>query len=282
MQYNDPYNPVSVYVQQTLRSPRGDDLIRADRVLRSINYNEHWSMLERIRSYGYDSDNFETQDRIEDMFRRVLENFISEHQIVLEEYEIGTLTNILEGLYTIVDFNDYESLQQVLDTEGSNEELLADLLVLVIGGEQEEYIRHFAFVHTDLIEQIRQQITRRWDEQQEMDDDANNTAFPEKLRWLLDQYPAQVIRSLIDEQQVAIGTQLDTLLDKIFSEERTGAQKTQDYNYAADFIAAVIVSNQGTESLNNASDHLEDYFRDYQRLQQVVQFITRIRGELGV
>lgn len=282
MQYDDPYNPVSVYVQQCLHSPRGDELIRADRLLRSIHYNEHWALLERIRSYGYDSDSIETLDRIEDMFRRVLENFISEHQIVLEEYDLGTLNNILSGLYRIVDFEDYDSLQQVLDTEGSSEELLSELLVLIVGGEYEDYLRHFSYVHPDLIEQIRDQIERRWDERRELEDLTEQQPFPASLRRVLDYYPTKTMSRLIDEDHTRIGTKLDVFLDEIFSEPRGGTLKEQDYSYAADYVAATLACQEGEEALDSASDWLEKRFRDYQRLQQVIQFITRIRGEVGV
>ena len=281
MDNHDHYSPVEVFVRQFLPGLRGEQILRADRLLESIQYSEHVSIVERIISYSHDSDTQETVDRIEDTFRHILDQFIREHQITIDLTRLEIVNDIFEFLYQISDFEDIDAIEDRLDDQAEPSEVLVDLLCLYYSDEKEIDFRQFLiYVNPSVVDSLKWMIDNRRQSEYEQPVEVEMIEKQRKLRDYLNNYPAQIVASLIDEEQIPINQGIRTYLEPIFDAEIQGSAEQKVERYAAELVGAFLASDM--DSIDQLISELESYSSDLLFVQKLIAKIGVIRGELGL
>ena len=281
MPKNDDFDPLETFVHQHLPPPRGNDLLRANRLLHSLRYSEHTSIVERIISYGHDADTPQTVDRIEDAFRRILEEFIQPHQILIEHYDISVLGDIIEALYGFSDFEELEALEQAIEEQADAQEALVEVVAAYHSNErQDEYRAAVSYVHPELIESMRVVIEQKRAMEPQQTKDEEMISRERRLRQFLNTHTTPAMTQLIDEQDYPLDLDFERYMNEIIDFEYQGMRDKQAEQMAADILAAIL--SCGKRDLESVNATLESYFEDMQFLQQVVHHMHKLRGAAGL
>lgn len=218
------------------------------------------------------SDDVETHD----VYERIEQIVLNEYDDVLGDYGVGftvlTLNvapGLLQTLLTAEDVDDYESILNILDDDGSTEEKFAEIVHHVTLLDTMEVLETLEHVSPSLLDRLEKILFER----KAIDEAAEEHALPEHnrpshIKVFLKKHPTARLNVLLGESW-QLGYDIEKYLDATLQEDDS------DKVIAVNFMAAALASGyEPTKAHEVASRYLEVRYEDSHLLHRVISYIN--------
>jgi hypothetical protein len=278
-------NILTSFIDTVVPEGRKQIMHRVNDVLVGMGYRNHLLAVENIISQSEDMDTVTILDEVNDVLSLSITTQLAEYGIGIKTSELDNLTlltNILTGMSDLIGFSDSQRILDICEDDGSPEDILADVLALVYGGEAIEYLVCFDYVIPSMIDRIISITNQRVEELEDVivtEEIIEPTVLGEQAPALLRQFMGNHNASkfaLLLSNGYRLGYDIDTYLDKTVP---YGAINPEDT--AVEYMAAAIASGRTPiQAVQEASNILEVRMADVHLLQQTLQFLRGfISGE---
>lgn len=270
---------IKKFVDIAMSGGRGDVLLAAEAVLLNVNSSDYALEIETIFSL---SDTVETEvtiERVEDCIRQALRNLISDYGVGLKTLDLKVMPNILMGLIKIPEYEDTATVSSICHEAGTPEEKLAEILTLVVGGDETDYLTAFDYVNAMLI----QRIVERYELQeivavpeQEVEEESTAEDFSLVKRFIHKHQPAGILSLLDDGWQ--FGFKYDTYLKALIDPEDRDVAKL-----AVTYLSSALAAGEHPDVvMETAGDRIHEYIDDILVVQRVVQKARNMLNEVVI
>lgn len=147
-------------------SPEMYDMFRnADEALKNNGDDNHEDGLEAILMADDTADSGQTQHEIFEEYGRLLRRNLGDYTVIMrDEATISQLTVVLNGINSIMKFDDPDMLLQTSTLDMGPQECLAELIALCAGENVDDLLTVIEVVSSALILRVRELATREEEE----------------------------------------------------------------------------------------------------------------------
>lgn len=214
-----------------------------------------------------DRDSGETLALILDLTKFYLDRILVEHQITLSENTgFPNLIIIVEALLAIQEYEDTDTIKDILDLELDQEEKLSEILALVAPLDASELLIEIEEVGSALIDRLREYVTKETlvvNEVVELPEEA----YLEEIR-LFDEFSNHTPLIILDT--LKSGVKVGYLFEIYLGLTGDIIDTLKPEEVARELLAMALVSIDGHSNPKSViSKHIEKYVTDMRKITQI-------------
>lgn len=243
---------------QTKTSPERAAILRdVANVLEEMSLYNHFVEIENLISLEEQIDPAQLMNEVEGVLLTGLTTVLSNFSIFTTSTDVEILLSIVKGLRDLEEYEDFETVLTICDSDSTDEERLAELMELVTSFVAEDYLPVLDGVSFRLVEKTRQLFAEKDD--QDVGDlvEDSNQAIIKRLKSFKPQFDIAIFAEIENgfpvgmEPAMVFGRVEDRLFD-------LSAEETAEEAYAA----ALATNALDEDVVSVAKDHVQELFED--------------------
>lgn len=256
---------LEVILQAKVSPERGEILLKAAQLIEDMGLHNHWLEIENILSLEESIDPFQMVNDIEYVLYEGVRVTLNNFSIFTSSNDLALLISVIEGITLVEEYEDFDTVLAICDSDQSDEEILADLLALVTEYAAEDYLLILDTVSNRLISRIATLFAEEEDDEAPYDEEYSVPHIVRRLKGHIGDGEYLVTEEI--RQGMPLG--LEPAL--VFGRIESGLLETLSVKQASgELLAAALATNVPDEEVvKTATDQAEELFDDVNFLSDV-------------
>lgn len=231
-----------------------------------------WSEISQMLDTSNDIDAPQLLLDIEVIINTGLNNVLAQHQIQAEGF-LGIKIDILEGLKTLMDYEDSATILQFCDMDDDSVQTLSDLLEIVTVRTWADYSDVLKSVSPSLIRKLGE-LHRAKGESEDLEQSFKvEPARREALVKHFNSYLMSLTKQAVSEDMTMIGTPFNYIANR-YKEQLADLQPMAAKQAAIEMVGLSLVSDTSlTDFVRTTKDRVDEIYSD-------INFITQVDSEI--
>ena len=263
-------------INQNVDPVRADLLKKGADLIEAMGFYNHWVEIENLMGLESQMDPFELMNDIGFLITDGLRMLLNNFSIQTNSDDIEKMIATVEGINTVEEYEDFDAVLAILDTEQSPEEKLAELVAMVTEYEDFDLLPVYDIVGARLLSKIESLFKDEPLDNEPYDMETSTGFIIQRLKEFMKEDRDYLIAGEL-ENGMPLGLDPAIVLSKI----ENSLLDIPTSAIAEQLLAALLSSHlSGTEIVDFAKDYIEETFSDANEVSAINQAVVRLFGRV--